>query len=358
MTELLISEVHPQSSTNTMLLTFQNGYTNSDFKSSNCKLLMDDTTKRKTAVAALDGLLYASEENIDNLLKTVLLIRDKSTGKVRLIESNTADMKPILQINTKVLQDTSLLELSRKFGSKKQKKQMEQKEKFKVKTEIVTEQMLNITENISEEKLDMTLYTKSDSEEIYIPPINRAADKVEEVYEISKILTDEQFDKIQSEISEKDYKSEIHPNILPLISKTTSQHDIILSLYASALIKMYSTLFKELSKKTFVVCEISSTLNEIVLTNFTISVGGKRTRPNTMKDKALCHALVFILIINKFKLKLDDFAAMAKLTAATATLKARAVGAHVTLSGDKKIIQLKLPLNSTSGFKRRKSAKF
>ncbi|XP_047542971.1 uncharacterized protein LOC125075291 [Vanessa atalanta] len=257
---------------------------------------------------------------------------------------------------TRAWLETSHLELSRKFGSKKQKQRMEQREKLKVNIETVTEQMQNVTQEVTEENLDLSI-NNINNDDFYIPPINRTAEKAEFVYEIDKILSEEQYEKIHSELEGKDYTSDMIPLIKSMISKKTlSPKLVVLAVYANSLLYLYTMMVKDITKKSFVACSTSVTLNNIILSNFLTMSHSKRTRPAPFKDKSLCHAIVFLLLINNLKLELESLCEALKLTPNTATLKVRVTGASVITSGNKKIVQLKLPLNKT-GFRRR-STKF
>lgn len=358
MPKFQIDEVSSGNPTYPLIVNFQNGYTTDKFSSQNCMVLENEKNSSKTLLLELNNLIYAGDEVKDELWKTLTLSRNNKTGKVRIIEVGSAELKPVLKISeTSQLLETSNLELSRKFGSKKQKQQMEQREKLKVNVQTVTEQMQNITKNISEDQLDLSVYNKSDSDDFYIPPIDRTVDKVEDVYDINKILTEDQFEKIYSELEEKDYKTELLPILKNIVtSKKLSQEHTVLAVYANTLLKLYSTMVKDL-KKTFVSCPQSATLNEIVLSNFTTMTNGRRTRPTPYKDKALCHAIVFILLINNLKFELESLCQDMKLTSNNASMKVRVTGASLIGTGPKKVVQLKLPLNNKSGL-RRKSAKF
>nr|XP_026483176.1 uncharacterized protein LOC113391426 [Vanessa tameamea] len=360
MTEIIIDDVYPKGSVYPMILNFQNGYTTDNFANQECILAENSVTNNKTLATEIDGLVYAGDEENEGLGKTFILARNKSTGKVRLIESGVVNVKPILKfdLNATHLQlETSHLELSRKFGSKKQKQRMEQREKLKVNIETVTEQMQNVTQEVTEENLDLSTYNNINNDDFYIPHINRTAEKVEYVYEIDKILSEEQYEKIHSELEGKDYTSDMIPLIKSMISKKTlSPKLIVLAVYANSLLYLYTMMVKDITKKSFVACSTSVTLNNIILSNFLSMSHSKRTRPAPFKDKSLCHAIVFLLLINNLKLELESLCDALKLTPNTATLKVRVTGASVITSGNKKIVQLKLPLNKT-GFKRR-STKF
>lgn len=360
MSKLRVDEVVTKGEVYPIIVTFQNGYTTDHFGPVDSYLLEDEKTGRKRIATEIDKILYVGEEDHEESGNTFLLARNRITGKVRLIEVGRAELKPNIRSNNEVseLLNTSSLELSRKFGSKKNKKKMEHSEKLKVNIDTVTEQLKNVTKSATKAKIDMTPYLVQNSDDFYIPPIDRQAAKVEDIYDKDKILTQEQYEKVFSEIESKDYTEEYHPIIASIVApKKLSQTDTVLALYASCLYKMFLILCKDIVKKAFCICSSSPTLNEIVLTNFTQMANNKRTRPAPFKDKALCHAMVITLLLNHYKLDMESIATALKMTPSLVTTKARATSASIVASGNKRVIQLKLPLPINKPF-RRKSTKF
>ncbi|KAL4710865.1 hypothetical protein ACJJTC_002495 [Scirpophaga incertulas] len=115
-----IDEIVPRNLSSPLILHFQNGYASSKFKAEKCALLKNKTDKR-TLVTEVAGLLYSGQEDNQDISKTLVLARNKVTGKVRLIEASCVELAPVLNIEQRSSEfDTSYLELSRKFGSKKQ----------------------------------------------------------------------------------------------------------------------------------------------------------------------------------------------------------------------------------------------
>lgn len=358
MIDFHIDEVCPKESVYPMVVSFQNGYVTDKFKTQDCLLFEDEKTCKKHIVTEISDMLYTGEEETEDLGKTFIVARNKTTGKVRLIEVENIQLKPVVKSNLDTTEEakTSYLELSRKFGSKKHKQIMEQREKLKINVQTVTEQMQNVTDSITEDQLDLSSYNNINTDEFYIPAINREATKVEEVYDIDTILTPEQFDKIYSEIEGTEYTSNLIPFLKSIASNSLSQKDTVLLVYANTLLLLYGTLMKDISKKNFTACQYSVTLNEIVLKNFLSNVNGKRGRSPQYKDKSLCHALVFILLINNFKFNFDDLCQQLKLTLRTVTSKVALTGATLVSVGNKKVAQLKLPLGRPAI--RRNSSKF
>jgi hypothetical protein len=361
MPKVHIDEVFPNNSISPMVVNFQNGYVGSKFKPSCCALLTDTKNNVKCIATEVEHLLYTGKEEKEALGKTLILTRNKTTGKVRLMEVSNVELKPLLKMDTEKSNselDTSILELSRKFGSKKQKTRMEQKEKLKVNVQTVSEQMHNVTVNVTEGQLDLSSYIKNDSDDFYIPPIDRAADKPENVYDINKILSQEQFKQIFEEIDGKNFMEELPKWMQDIFDKKqlSEEHKVLL-LYAASLLKLYSTLMKDISKKGFTVCPQSSTLNDIIFKNFTTCTNGKRNRPLQYKDKAFCHGLVFLLLINNLKFSIDELSKNTKYSVKVLITKFKVIGATIIPSGSSKIAHLKIPL-STPNSGRRKSAKF
>ncbi|XP_026724502.1 DNA-directed RNA polymerase I subunit RPA49-like [Trichoplusia ni] len=358
MPEIQIDEVCPKEEVYPMIVNFQNGYATEQFKTNDCTLFQDQNTGKKTIVTELCDMLYTGEEEEADLGRTLILARNKTTGKVRLIEVENIELKPVLKSNldTTELNETSYLELSRKFGSKKHKQIMEHREKLKVNVQTVTEQMQNVTDTLTEDQLDLSAYNSVNSDEFYIPTINRDAKKVEDVYDVDAILTADEYEKIYSEIEGTDYIKQLNPFLKSIATKTLSQTHTVLLVYADTLLKLYSTLMKDISKKTFTACPYSGTLNNIVMKNFLSNVNGKRGRSLQFKDKSLCYSLVFILLINGYKFNFDELCQQLKLTLRTVSSKVALTGATLVTVGTKKVAQLKLPLSRPA--LRRRSTKF
>ncbi|KPJ07593.1 hypothetical protein RR48_11149 [Papilio machaon] len=265
MPKLQIDEVYAKNNVHPMLINFQNGYTTGKFRPSECVLLQDENSKT-TIATQINDFVYTGEEEKEDLSKTIIIARNKNTGKVRLIEVGTAELKPVLKVDLDSTQllETSNLELSRKFGSKKQKQQVEQREKLKVNVQIVNEQMQNVTQEVSVDNLDLSSYENPDSDDFYIPPINRDAQKPEQIYELDKILTEDEFEKIYSELEGKDYTSDVPPWVANLMASKKNPKHIVLGVYAGVLLKLYLMLVKDIPKKMFTACKLSPTLNNII----------------------------------------------------------------------------------------------
>lgn len=366
MTELTINSVSTKGPIYPMLINFQNGYPNEDFESK-CSIIQENGTK--TIATELDELVYYGKEENEDLGKTLILARNRKTGKVRLMEVGCAELIPYrkVNLNTPTTQpETSRLELSRKFGSKKQRKQMEQREKLKVNVKTVTEQMENVTANISMDKLDLSKYNKNDSDEFYVPPVDRDAAKLEDVYAVEKIMSIDEYENIYTELKQEKYEDLYHPYIKGLVKGRTLSHELmVLAVYTSELLKFLQVGCLEIRRRDFKICNFSNTLNNVALNNFTeftktATVNKMRVRPTYMKDKLTCHIMVFVLILNNYKVAFEPLCAALKVSSKTQPClnKVRLIGAYIVHTEGGKMLQLRLPLAPRASLMRRKSTKF
>ncbi|XP_041974254.1 DNA-directed RNA polymerase I subunit RPA49-like [Aricia agestis] len=359
MSKLQITEVCPKGTTYPLIANFLHGNPTDHFMAEECLLLKNEENNLKTVLTKVDNLLYVGDEEEDALSKTFIVKRNRNTGKVQILDAGIVNLKPVIYDNNDVTSmEVNNLELSRKFGSKKQKQIMEQREKLKVNVETVTEQMQNVTQEITEDTLDLSAYQNTNSDDFYIPTIDREATKAEDVYKVENMLTEAQYDIIISEIDGKECTADLLPICQEVLArKTLSEKLNVLLIYADCLLKLYAKPARDITKKNYVIMPHSATLNEICLSNFTSMSNGRRVRSGPYKDKTLCHAIVFLLLINNLKIELNSLCETLKLSPATASTKARVTGASIATVGGKKVVQLKLPLNTKKIF-RRKSAKF
>lgn len=85
MEELLtIDTVYSKEESNVVLVNFQNGEPEQDLDV-NCERMVDEKGK-KSLVTEISDVLYAGDEDAEELGQTFILVRNRETGKVRLIE--------------------------------------------------------------------------------------------------------------------------------------------------------------------------------------------------------------------------------------------------------------------------------
>lgn len=129
-------------------VNFQNGeLKDGEAKKLSCGLFYDER-KRKTMLALSNGqIVYKGyKPNMDqDLMRTMLVLHNRRTGKVRLVQAERWQVTPILDKkleadNTATI-DEKISMLNKQFGSKKVKRRTEQLEKMKVNVDSVKEQL-------------------------------------------------------------------------------------------------------------------------------------------------------------------------------------------------------------------------
>lgn len=133
---------------NSFVVNFQNGELKDDeAKNMSCGLFYDQN-KKKTVLALSNGeIVYRGykPDTSEDPMCTMLVLHNKRTGKVRLVQIERWQVAPVLEksalkdINSTV--DDKVVTLNKEFGSKKIKRRIEQYEKLKVNVESVKEHL-------------------------------------------------------------------------------------------------------------------------------------------------------------------------------------------------------------------------
>lgn len=110
--------------------------------------LFYDQKKGKTLLALSNGqIVYRGykPDTSQDLMRTMLVIRNRKTGKVRLVQAERWQVAPVLDKpvldNVKGNEDDKIARLNKQFGSKKVKRRTEQYEKLKINVDTVKEQL-------------------------------------------------------------------------------------------------------------------------------------------------------------------------------------------------------------------------
>ncbi|XP_061727108.1 uncharacterized protein LOC133532449 [Cydia pomonella] len=396
MSELTVHSVCTKGPIYPTLLYFQNGCPTKDFET-NCAVLQDKN-KSRTIVMETSELVYAGKEEKEETGTMLILARDRITGIVRLIEVGSADLKPLtktdldhlqhqneakasskmrfkktnthnisnaVQMDTEQIIDNNVLEnavacndsigelnippvdreiTKDELDSLQQQQQLSRSEfsEFKKKqskeTEVVKQQ--NLTEN----------YT----EEFYIPPINRRATKVEDVYHLEKILSKDEYDKIFQELEENNYVTDLHPYIQSYMKgRHLSPQLTVLAAYASYLIKYLHVSWIQITAAKYKICAYSKTLNDIIMNKFTKltvykkspnDVHLRRIKPRKIQLKAICHIMVFMLILNNYKFYLEPLCTAVGKQNISVKRLVHFTGASIVRRKVGRLVRLRLPL--------------
>lgn len=129
-------------------VNFQNGeLKDEEAKKMSCGLFYDQK-RQKTMLALSNGQIvyrgYKPDTSKD-LMRTMLVLHNRKTGKVRLVQVERWQVTPVLEKpvieDSKVAEDEKIASLNKQFGSKKVKRRTEQFERLKVNVESVKEQL-------------------------------------------------------------------------------------------------------------------------------------------------------------------------------------------------------------------------
>ncbi|XP_063632360.1 uncharacterized protein LOC134803491 [Cydia splendana] len=346
MSKLTVHSVCPKGPIYPKLLHFQNGCPTQDFET-NCVVLQDQN-KSRTIIMETSELVYGGKEEEEDSGTTLILARDRISGNVRLIEVGSANMKPLTETYLDDLEhqrEAKEHRKIRKMGSKNtktpnilndvqmdtgqiiqrntfenlvtnigigeldiiidkevtedeflefEKKQLEQQKKIRINLETESEQT-------DMEVMDQQNITVEENycEEFHIPPINRGACKVEDVYHIEKILSKYDYEKISQELEENNYMADLHPYIKSYMKdRQLSRQLMVLAVYASCLIKYLHASREQIRTSKFKICQHSKTLNDILMKKFTeLAVIGSKN----IEEKIICHIIVLMLILNNYR---------------------------------------------------------
>lgn len=297
------------------------------------------------------------ETTEDDLPRQVILARDRRTGKVRAIQVETACLRPIVSRPPELERndvDGDSRNLSEKFGSKKQKRQQEQRKKLKIDVETLKTQLENTALKMDISQPSIAVNEEANSHQRYAPPADRDATDPRCVYSLDTIISAEEKLALESAAQSvidgdtSHVKSEYIQKLILHVKNSNSAspiHDCVALLYADCLLEFLSCDYKKFRCANLVVCSFSQQVNDSILDKFSIRSDKGRTRPQTMKDKGICYLIVLLLLSSKLIIKeYDQLIKHLRVTSIKLQQLVKVVGARIsTLNGENSII-LKLPL--------------
>ncbi|KAF2903016.1 hypothetical protein ILUMI_03185 [Ignelater luminosus] len=347
----LISDVKfDDTSIRPVILKFENGTPKADLP---CRLYKDNRDRFLVA-AATEKLLYSGPVNHDELYNNFIAVHNKKKNKIRLLAVDYATLSPLLQ-RPKEAEDISFHDsreltaaaLNKQFGSKRAKRQTEQRERMQLDIENVREQL---EQTVADIEIDVAAPSIDENDSTYKPPINREATNIANVYNVDEIVSSTILESMSEEVSrileseEEDLgtTSFITQEIKKLQKSTLDQKEKLcqLLLYVDSLIKFTIATAKTVTSKKFQSCPYSEAVSKDILMKFTVPSKLGRLRPNIMKDKCLCYILVLTMIACGYKISLDILAKELKMS----LKKLQDVARILAFSVSKEIATLKLPL--------------
>ncbi|XP_012231582.2 uncharacterized protein Polr1E [Linepithema humile] len=349
-----------------IIVNFQNGeLKDEEAKEMSCGIFHDQK-EGKTILALSNGhIVYKGHrpDTTQESTRTMLVLHNKRTGKIRLFEAERWQVTPILdkpsvEDNKNDIYEKTII-LNKQFGSKKVKRRTEQFEKLKVNVDSVKDQLEKTVSNIEIDRLELSTQLQTDEiiHNSILPACNRNASNVKDVYNVYDIIPKSKVETLYEHAKEvlegaMEGKSKFFKRTLKSIqSDPDHMNKIALLLYIEMINAWFTMPLKEAKKRDVVVCSVSEEVNQHIIDTYSVSSANGRMRPNTMKDKGLIHCLILALTVSNFILDLELFRVMleTRISLKKLTDLAKIIGA-VPNKDDKKIITLKVPLPAPVSF--------
>ncbi|KAJ8934518.1 hypothetical protein NQ314_013301 [Rhamnusium bicolor] len=343
-----------------VLVDFQNGKIKPG-EEGNLDSALYRNIEKETVVAVTNcNMLYTGiVDNENDLYNNFILVHNRKSGKVRLIQVDCCPVSPLLDKKSKLMDtsvskaENSMSELKKQFGSKKTKRSVEQQERLKMNISTVKEQLEKTITDIKIDETDMKL-VPDENDNLYRPKINRDASTREQVYNLEDLvptsvldtLSNEALNLVNSEnLEEFGFLPFVTNNITRILKSLDDNkiHKLTIFLYIHYLMKFMNTPFKHVTKK-FVVCDKSTEVNNHILNNYSSLNAGHRTRPSGFKDKALCYILVLAAIVMDYEVDVETISKALKIGTKKVTNTSRVLGFSSSVKNGISLVSLKLPL--------------
>ncbi|XP_011708126.1 PREDICTED: uncharacterized protein LOC105462910 [Wasmannia auropunctata] len=357
----IIEDVVAQSSKiQPIIVNFQNGeLKDEEVKEMSCGMFRDQK-ENKTVLALSSGHIVYKGYRPDckkESTRTMLVLHNKKTGKVRLFETERWQVTPVLEKpDIEVNQDDvdeKIIILNKQFGSKKVKRRTEQFERLKVNVDTIKDQLEQTVSNVEIDRLDLSNQLQAEDciSNTILPACNRNASNVKDVYNVYDIIPKSKLETLHEHAMEAlngdvEGKGKFFKRTLRTIqSDPDSVNKVALLLYIEMINAWFAMPLRNAKKRDVVVCPISEEVNQHIIDTYSVPSSNGRMRPNTMKDKGLVHCIILALTILNFTLDLELFRIMLETRTSLKKLTdlAKIIGA-VSTKEDKKVIMLKVPL--------------
>ncbi|XP_029178180.1 uncharacterized protein LOC114945974 [Nylanderia fulva] len=347
-----------------IIVNFQHGkLKDEEDKEMSCGLFRDQR-EDKTVLALSNGQIVYKGYRPDfekESTRTMLVLHNKRTGKVRLFEAERWQVTPVLEKpiieDNKNDMDEKIVLLNKQFGSKKIKRRTEQFERLKVDVNSVKEQLEKTVSNVEIDRLDLSVQLQTDDcISTILPTCNRDASNVKDVYNVYDIIPRSKLEMLYEHAMKilngdvEEEKTTFFTHTLKFIkSDPDNVNKVALLLYIEMVSVWCDMIAKDVKKRDIIVCPISEEVNRHIIDTYSVPSAHGRMRPNVMKDKGLVHCLILALIVSNFELDLELFRGTLKRKTGQKKLInfVKIIGA-VFSKKDKNIIMLKVPLPSVT----------
>jgi len=298
--------------------------------------------------------------------RNYLLIRNKRTNQVQIVQTAQCVMGSIHKKDSKksVTEDQPVVEatpqdykdLTRVFGSKKQKRQSHLYEKLNasLKNDMeMREAVSNVS--ITNESMDSILGEGEENILRLLPPCNRQATTPEEVYPVSDILSEREMKALmetadyllqnQNEFPKGSHLASLVASLKDLSIEVTSEKMVFL-LFVDSLLKYLQVSAVELKSKKVLdqICPFSSLLASRILTDFTTLSSHTRARPLFFKDKAVCYIMILLCLAGDYSVSLNTITTCIKKMSNKKLMQLAKIVGLVPSKFGSRTLTLKVPL--------------
>lgn len=344
-----------------MLVSFQHGELNpEEAHKMKCELYANRRTGERVVRVAVNGdnVFSGSVPAAGSQLAwNLIAIRNKRTNKVQLVPATSIMLSPVSRVVEKtssvsVVTQEDKDRLRMKFGSKRQQRLLENYMRMRTDADALKDRLKGVIDSVSVEE-DHLQPVVTASDQGYLPPINRDAATVDDVYNLHDIVSAEELASLKEQASstlkepQKEMFSKFFWDTLPNMLKFGNNQQVVEGVcalvYADLLIKFLNISVKSLQRQKYVICPYSEVINSKIINTFTLKSPNGRLRPNSLKDKALCHLIVLGLLLTQFKLDLEPLSQVLAISVKRLQQFSSQVGA-VSSSRASSTVVLKLPL--------------
>ncbi|XP_076643300.1 DNA-directed RNA polymerase I subunit RPA49 [Halictus rubicundus] len=346
-----------------IIVNFQNGELKDDeAKKMSCGLFYDQQKKKRTLALSNGQIVYRGykPDTSQDLMRTMLVLHNKNTGRVRLVQAERWQVTPVLEkpevADNDVTIEQKISLLNKQFGSKKVKRRTEQLEKMKVNVESVKEQLEQTVINVEIDRTDLSIQLPDNDyiTNTALPECNREANNVKDVYNIYDIIPQAKLETLYdaaSEVLNEDSNSLegrtkfFSRTVKFLRTDPDNVKKAALLIYMQAVATWLNMPMKDAKRRGIEVCQTSEEVNSHIINTYSVQSSTGRLRPASVKDKGVIHCMILALTICNFIIDIELFATIFthRMGLKKLTDLARIIGALPTKE-DKKIITLKVPL--------------
>lgn len=348
---------------NPVILDFQNGELQPNADVNFFKAKDSHQPNKEMAVITTKNSVYHGYINDDlssNLVNNFLAIRNKSTGKVRLVQVDNVSLlndiyhKQEIRLGNQLAEQSARSMMIKQFGGRFANRALERTERMKVSVDVVKNQLDKTLEEsiVNEEELNVSI-DETNINKIR-PPFNADAKRVEDIYNLVDIIPAELLEKLNEEakaVVEND------PDSLPIDSEylkkklnavkssaapdsSRSLTQVKMLIYMDALQNLIKGREKDLRKATF--SNITERVENDIRLRFCEPNMASMKKTRFTKEKAICYYIALAMLTSgEYEMDVNTLSAELSMSRQTVIKYAQLVYARPISKTD--LISLRLP---------------